>query len=221
MTSLRPSTSDALQIAQSRLEAFDGVAADLGADGGLAVAGDWVVPLADRRRAAQADLERIASSSSTDKSATKRSPASNGKVDLPVLDIAPATSLHRRSFDDVWTSEGERDTATLYLLSTSPLTEAVLVPESTIAASAAMRLAVPSLCFLLALVGYYCGRNDGMLRWSPFICAMLGIAWLAFLQPPLVGWALLTTAVLCRLHSSLRTARNRRMVTPAPLRLAR
>ena len=67
-----------------------------------------------------------------------------------------------------------------------------LLVTTSIPAAAAMQLAAPCIAILLAFCGFIWSRSDGMLRWSPSTCAVLGIGWLLFLQPPTIGWVLMT-----------------------------
>lgn len=204
-----------LRTVQTRLEAYEAVSAELSVDGGISVVGDWAVPLAERRRRAQRDLDRIAAMTSAGSRSPKPGESAASKSD------GSAVYDPRRNFDEIWMSERSDRAAKFYLLSSGPMIVADLRPATTIVAAAAAQLAAPCICLLLAIAGFYWGRYDGLSRWSPYLCVLIGITWIVFLQPAIVGWIFIVAALASRLHPSLRRARDRRASTSIPLRLAR
>jgi hypothetical protein len=202
-----PQASEA-DVASARLQAYDAVLAELSVDGGLGVVGDWAAPLGDRRRTAQFDVERF-------------TPPSATAVAAPIPVVESSAEARRFQFDQVWEATTRPQARRRYAAVDGGLSTITLQPRVATPAQAALQLAAPSLCGLLALCGFWWTRHDGMFRWSQPLCAVLGIAWITFLQPAAVGWLLLATAVVTRLHPSLRKARERRPAGPGALRLAR
>jgi hypothetical protein len=197
-----------VDVARARMQAYDAVLAELSVDGGLGVVGDWAAPLAERRRTARHELERLAPM-----------PVDGVATPIPVVEATPIDE--RIQLDQVWESATLPTAHRRYAAVDGGSTSFSLRPRLATAAAAALHLAAPCLCALLASLAFLWVRNDASYRWSQPICAAFGIVWITFLQPAAVGWVLLITAVATRLHPSLRKARERRTASPGALRLAR
>lgn len=83
------------------------------------------------------------------------------------------------------------------------------------------RMLAPAACLLAAGLFWTGSRRDGLWRWSPLVGVLVGIAWIVWLQPAVVGWIVLAAVLGTRLHGSLRKARERRTTAIGGLRLAR
>jgi len=217
--------SPELRVAQARWEAYDAVLAELSADGAIGVVGDWARPLVERRLRARAELLRAAAAVA-DESPRRR-------TTTPVVEAGEPSPSTKDAFaglagdaasiglDDVWLAASEPGARRLYATGDGAVTTFRLHPEMTIAAGAAWEFAAPTLCLLVAWLLFVWSARDGMYRWSRLTCALCGIAWIVFLQPPMVGWILIVAAVAARWHPSLRKARERRTAAPIAMRLTR
>ena len=89
-------------------------------------------------------------------------------------------------------------------------------------ANVALRIwPAPLACLLAATLLWLGGRYDGLWRWSQLAAILVGLAWIVWLQPAIVGWILLAAVAGSRFHGSVRQARERRTTPIGAMRLAR
>lgn len=130
----------------------------------------------------------------------------------------PVVNSSLIGFDEVWDA-ANRDGTHIYL-SAAGARSTVERPTAASGETFWNRLLAPAVCLLVSALFWIGGRYDGAWRWSPLVGALMGTAWIVWLQPAIVGWIILAAILGTRLHGSLRKARERRPAIGG-LRLAR
>jgi hypothetical protein len=141
----------------------------------------------------------------------RRRRASGGEVS-----VDPAVPI---GLDEAW-DEANASGAPIYVAAVGARPTIVRLMDDS-AGTAWQRLFAPAACLFVAALFWAAGRCDGLWRWSPLLGALLGIAWIVWLQPAFVGWIIVAAMLGTRLHGSLRKARERRPTAIGGLRLAR
>ena len=122
--------------------------------------------------------------------------------------------------DVVWDAAADKIESRVYLSMTAD--KGTVVRSTAAPANVALRIwPAPLACLLAATLLWLGGRYDGLWRWSQLAAILVGLAWIVWLQPAIVGWILLAAVAGSRFHGSVRQARERRTTPIGAMRLAR